>query len=72
MIYSGETANGQTITPFTIVLDYNYFGDPLVRAGSDEVENRNLDGEIVEIPTSIDFEANWIYSRTKLLSDSIN
>ena len=24
------------------------------------------------IPTTLDFEANWIYSRTKLLSDSIN
>ena len=25
-----------------------------------------------EIPTTLDFEVNWIYSRTKLLSDSIN
>lgn len=25
-----------------------------------------------EIPTTLDFEVNWIYSRTKLLSDSVN
>ena len=54
LIYSGETSGGETVNPFTIVLDYNYFGDPLIRNGSDDVENRTLDGEIVEIPASID------------------
>ena len=54
LVYSGETAGGQTVDPFTVVLDFNYFGDPLVPVGSDDVENRTLDGKMVSIPSSID------------------
>lgn len=54
LIYSGETAGGQSVDPFTIVLDYNYFGDPLVPVGSEDGDIRTLDGETITIPASID------------------
>ena len=54
LVYSGETVGGQNVDPFTIVLDYNYFDNPLIGTGSENGEIRMLDGESVNIPEVID------------------
>ena len=59
IIISGESS-GQTVSPFTMILDYDYSDDPLIPTSSEEGEIRNIGGFDVTIPESIGayFEAS--------------
>ena len=51
--FSGQTAAGSTVDPFTIALEFNYFDDAFQRTDINEVEIRDIDGKTVEIPKTL-------------------
>ncbi len=56
LTFSGVSEGGQTVDPFTVALDFNYFNDNFQRDDIGEVENRIIDGETVLIPKSLGTE----------------
>lgn len=56
LTFSGVSEGGQTVDPFTIALDFNYFNDAFQREDIGEVEKREIDGETVLIPKSLGAE----------------
>lgn len=53
LAFSGQTAAGSAVDPFTIALEFNYFDDAFQRTDINDVETRNIDGKIVEIPKTL-------------------
>lgn len=53
VIYSGQTVGGETVDPFTIALDFNYFKDKAQRLDVGESENRLIQGKSVDIPKNV-------------------
>ncbi|HMQ46288.1 MAG TPA: outer membrane beta-barrel protein [Saprospiraceae bacterium] len=53
VIFSGQTATGAAVDPFTIALDLNYFSDGFRRTDIDDVEVRTIQGKTVEIPKTL-------------------
>ena len=53
LTFSGQTAAGSTVDPFTIALEFNYFDDAFQRTDINEVEIRDIDGKTVEIPKTL-------------------
>lgn len=51
--FSGQTAAGATVDPFTIALDLNYFDDGFQRSDIDDVEVRTIQGKTIEIPKTL-------------------
>lgn len=48
--FSGSTAAGAVVEPFTVALDFNYFQE---RPDAGDTEMRNIGGKVVEIPKSL-------------------
>ena len=53
LTFSGQTAAGSTVDPFTVVLDFSYFDDTFRRTDIDDVEIRDIDGKTVKIPKTL-------------------
>ena len=54
LVYSGETSDGVPISPFTIILNYNYQNNDLETFSSGDPEIRMLGGNTVSIPNTIE------------------
>ena len=53
LVFSGQTASGTSVDPFTIALEFNYFDDTFRRTDINEVDIRDIDGQTVEIPRTL-------------------
>lgn len=51
--FSGQSAAGSPVDPFTIALEYNYFDDTFQRTDIEDVEIRSIDGKEVLIPKTL-------------------
>lgn len=51
--FSGQSAGGSTVDPFTIALEFNYFDDTFQRTDATDVETRRIDGKDVLIPKTL-------------------
>ena len=66
LTFSGQTAAGSTVDPFTIALEFNYFDDALRRTDANDVELRDLDGKTVVIPKTLGVNYQDLESNEKL------
>lgn len=51
--FTGQTAAGFAVDPFTIALEFNYFDDTFQRTDIDDVELRDIGGKTVVIPKTL-------------------
>ncbi|HQU58238.1 MAG: PorT family protein [Phaeodactylibacter sp.] len=53
LTFSGTSAGGAPVDPFTIALEFNYFDDTFQRTDLNDVEIREIDGKDVLIPKTL-------------------